>query len=57
MIKSPLLICPQGSEPRCLGVGSCGKLGRNGFHEVVKIESGFSSAGGFTGIWVHVLSS
>lgn len=56
MIKSPLLGCLQGSQTGCLGLGSCGKLGGDGFHEVVKIEAGLS-VGVATGIWVHVLSS
>lgn len=56
MIKSPLLGHLQRSQRRCLGLGSCGESGRDGFHEGVKIEAGLS-AGGFTGIWVRVLSS
>ena len=45
MIKSPLLGHLQGSETRCLGLGSCGESGRDGFHEVVKIEAGLSAGG------------
>lgn len=56
VIESPLLGWLRGSEVGRLGLGSCGELGRDGFHEVVKIEAGFS-AGGFIGIWGCVRSS
>lgn len=40
----------------CLGLGSWRESGRDGFHKVVKIEAGLST-GGFTDVWMRVLSS